>query len=206
LAEDTGLIVPIGRWVLDTACQQLSRWREMGLPPLRLSVNISSRQFRGKGLVEAVSQALEKHKIVAPCLELEITEGLLMDELPETRSTLHALDALSVRLALDDFGTGYSSLSHLKKFPVDTVKIDKSFIQDVSTDPGDATVVEAIIAMAHRLDLQVIGEGVETDDQLEFIRTRGCDLAQGYYFSEPLPPGEFARWVKDRVLVLREAL
>ena len=206
LAEDTGLIVPIGRWVLDTACRQLGRWREMGLPPLRLSVNISSRQFRGKGLVEAVSQALEKYGIVAQCLELEITEGLLMDELPQTRATLHALDALSVRLALDDFGTGYSSLSHLKKFPVDTVKIDKSFIRDVSTDPGDATVVEAIIAMAHRLNLQVVGEGVETDDQLEFIRTRGCDLAQGYYFSEPLPPGEFARWVKDRAPVLRKAL
>ncbi len=206
LAEDTGLIVPIGRWVLDTACQQLRQWREMGLPPLRLSVNISSRQFRGKGLVEAVSQALEKHGIVAQCLELEITEGLLMDELPQTRETLHALDALSVRLALDDFGTGYSSLSHLKKFPVDTVKIDKSFIQDVSTDPGDATVVEAIIAMAHRLNLQVIGEGVETDDQLEFIRARGCDLAQGYYFSEPLPPGEFARWVTNKVPVLRKAL
>lgn len=206
LAEDTGLVVPMGKWVLDTACQQIARWREMGLPPLRLSVNVSSRQFRGRGLVEAVSQALEKYGVAAQCLELEITEGLLMDELPQTRATLHALDTLSIRLALDDFGTGYSSLSHLKKFPVDTVKIDRSFIQDISTNPDDATVVDAIIAMAHRLKLQVIGEGVETDNQLEFIRESGCDLAQGYYFSEPLPPEEFAKWVKDRVPLLRKAL
>ena len=206
LAEDTGLVVPIGRWVLDTACRHLGLWQRSGLPLLRLSVNISSRQFRAKGLVEAVSYALDKHGVAAPSLELEITEGLLMDELPQTHATLQALDEMSVRLALDDFGTGYSSLSHLKKFPVDTVKIDKSFIHDVSTDPGDATVVEAIIAMAHRLNLQVVGEGVETNDQLEFLRSSGCDLAQGYYFSKPLPADRFLRWVQGKRPILKEAL
>lgn len=194
LAEDTGLIVPVGRWILETACRHLSRWRRAGLPQLSLSVNISSRQLRGKGLLEAVTQALQRYGVPPHCLELEITEGCLMTDLSETTLALQALDRLGVRLALDDFGTGYSCLSYLKQLPVDTVKIDKSFIMNVSVDPGDATVVEAIIAMAHRLGIRVIGEGVETEEQLDFIRQRGCDLAQGFYYSPALSADAFREW------------
>ena len=197
LAEDTSLILPVGRWILDTACRQLSRWRDSGNAQMTISVNISARQLRGKGLVDAVSEALQGHAVPPHCLELEITEGCLMSDLEETRAALHALDRLGVRLALDDFGTGYSCLSYLKQLPVDTVKIDKSFVVNVSRDPGDAAVVEAIIAMAHRLGIRVIGEGVETNEQLEFIRLRGCDLAQGYFFSRPLSGEAFCAWSRD---------
>ena len=193
LAEDTGLIVPIGEWVLQTACRQIADWRVAGLPPVCLSVNISSRQFRGGGLVDSVSRALQENGMAASSLQLEITEGLLMDDLPDTKAALHELQTMGVRLAVDDFGTGYSSLSYLKRFPVTALKIDKSFIRDIPTDRGDATLVEAIVAMSHRLNLQVIGEGIENRSQLEFIRSRGCDLAQGHYFSRPLPPEEFSR-------------
>jgi diguanylate cyclase (GGDEF)-like protein/PAS domain S-box-containing protein len=206
LAEDTGLIVPVGRWVLDTACSYLASWRRSGLPQMSMSVNISSRQMRGTGLPEAVAQSLQRHDVPPHCLELEITEGCLMTDLDETTAALRSLDRLGVRLALDDFGTGYSCLSYLKQLPVDTVKIDKSFILNVSNDAGDATVVEAIIAMAHRLGIRVIGEGVETRDQLEFIRLRGCDLAQGYYFSPPLPADEFGVWLDGWARVQRAAL
>ncbi len=193
LAEDTGLIVPIGEWVLHTACRQIASWRMEGLPPVGLSVNISSRQFRGGGLVESVTRALRENGMSASSLQLEITEGLLMDDLPDTKAALHELQTMGVRLAVDDFGTGYSSLSYLKRFPVTALKIDKSFIRDIPSDRGDATLVEAIVAMAHRLNLEVIGEGVETKKQLDFIRSRGCDLAQGHYFSRPLPPEQFSR-------------
>jgi EAL domain-containing protein (putative c-di-GMP-specific phosphodiesterase class I) len=197
LAEDTSLILPVGRWILDTACRQLSRWRRSGHAQMTISVNISARQLRAKGLVEAVSQALQGHAVPSHCLELEITEGCLMSDLEETSAALHALDRLGVRLALDDFGTGYSCLSYLKQLPVDTVKIDKSFVLNVSRDPGDAAVVEAIIAMAHRLGIRVVGEGVETNDQLEFIRLRGCDLAQGFFFSRPLSGEAFCAWSRE---------
>ena len=197
LAEDTSLILPVGRWILDTACRQLSRWRASGNAQMTISVNISARQLRSKDLVDVVAEALQGHSVPPQCLELEITEGCLMSDLEETRAALHALDRLGVRLALDDFGTGYSCLSYLKQLPVDTVKIDKSFVVNVSRDPGDAAVVEAIIAMAHRLGIRVIGEGVETNEQLEFIRLRGCDLAQGYFFSRPLSDEAFCAWSSD---------
>jgi diguanylate cyclase (GGDEF)-like protein/PAS domain S-box-containing protein len=194
-AEESGLIVPIGRSVLESACQQLGAWHRSGLRHLSISVNISQRQLRGKGLVESVTKTLERYGVPPHCLELEITEGCLMHDVGETTAALQALDSLGVRLALDDFGTGYSCLSYLKELPVDTVKIDKSFILNVAADPGNATVVEAIIAMAHRLGIRVIGEGVETEEQLEFIRMRGCDFAQGYYFSPPLSADRFRDWV-----------
>lgn len=194
LAEDTGLIVPIGRWLLDAACRTLAGWRQAGLPQMSMSVNVAARQLRGKGLPETVAQALRRYALPPYCLELEITEGCLMTEFNDTAAALAALDRLGVRLALDDFGTGYSCLSYLKQLPVDTLKIDKSFILNVSNDPGDATVVEAIIAMAHRLGIRVIGEGVETEEQLLFIRQRGCDLAQGFYFSRPLAAEDFQTW------------
>jgi len=194
LAEDTGLIVPVGRWILETACRHLGEWRRSGLAHIGLSVNISARQLRGKGLVEAVAQALLNHGLPAHCLELEITESCLMSNTKETTAALQALDRLGVRLALDDFGTGYSSLNYIKQLPVDTVKIDKSFVTNSGVDPGDATVVETIISMAHSLGIRVIGEGVETAEHVEFIRSRGCDLAQGYYFGHPLSAEAFRAW------------
>ncbi|TVR96109.1 MAG: EAL domain-containing protein [Rhodospirillales bacterium] len=206
LAEDTGLIVPIGQWVIDTACAQLAAWRRMGLAAMRLSVNISSRQFRGTNLCVALAEMLRRHDVPSHLLELEITEGLLMDELPQTRANLRDLASLAVRLSLDDFGTGYSSLRYLKQFPVDTLKIDKSFVREVPHDEGDATVVEAIIAMAHRLGLQVIGEGIETQEQLRFLQTAGCDLAQGYYLSRPMTAAAFLRWLEERMPILGGAL
>lgn len=195
LAEDTGMIVPIGSWVLDTVARQMEVWNRKEFPPLRMSVNISSRQFRGSGILDIVKEILGKYNIGAHLIELEITEGLLLDELPQTNENLRELASRSIRLSLDDFGTGYSSLKYLSQFPVNTLKIDKSFVADVATDPDDATVVEAIIAMAHRLGLQVIGEGIETAEQLEFMHKHECDLAQGFYFSEPLPAEEFEHWV-----------
>jgi len=196
LAEDTGLIVPIGLWVLDTACKELHRWHELGYSQLGLSVNVSSRQLSGRKLIEAVARAIETYSIPPGCLELEITEGCLLQDVREITRPLNDLDRLGVRVGLDDFGTGYSCLSHLKELPVDTVKIDKSFVMNVTRDPGSATVVEAIIAMAHRLDIRVVGEGIETLEQLEFIRQCGCDLAQGHYFSEPLTGDNFSEWCR----------
>jgi diguanylate cyclase (GGDEF)-like protein len=199
LAEDTGLIVPIGLWVLETACAQLAEWRRNGVPALRVSVNISSRQFRVTNLVEAMSDILRRHNVPSYLLELEITEGMLMDELPQTRANLRDLASQSVRLSLDDFGTGYSSLRYLKQFPVDTLKIDKSFVREVPHEAGDATVVEAIIAMAHRLGLQVVAEGIETEEQLNFLQSRGCDLGQGFYFSKAVSAPAFIRWLDTRM-------
>jgi predicted signal transduction protein with EAL and GGDEF domain len=197
LAEETGLIVPIGEWALATACRQARIWQAGASKRFRLSVNVSSRQFRGTTLVDAVARALAASRLPAECLELEITEGLLMDDLPETMATIRALEARGVRLAVDDFGTGYSSLSYLNRFPIDTLKIDRSFTHGMITDRAHATLVEAIMAMAHHLNLRVIAEGVETREQLEFLRARGCDVAQGYYFSTPLPQEGFSKLLEN---------
>lgn len=194
LIEDIGLIIQVGQWVLDSACRQLARWRRNGMPNMGVTVNISSRQLRVKGLVDVVAHAIQRYGIPPHALELEITESCLMSDVDENSEVLYALDRLGVNLALDDFGTGYSCLRYLKDLPVDTVKIDKSFIASVTTDASDASVVEAIIALAHRLGIRVIGEGVENEDQLNFIRSRGCDLAQGHYFATPLPSDQFAEW------------
>ena len=197
LAEETGLIVPIGEWVLGTACRQAKLWQAGTSRRFRLSVNVSSRQFRGATLVDAVTRALAGSHLPAECLELEITEGLLMDDLPETMATIRTLEAKGVGLAVDDFGTGYSSLSYLNRFPLDTLKIDRSFTHGMISDRAHATLVEAIIAMAHHLNLRVIAEGVETREQLEFLRARGCDIAQGYHFSPPLTQEGFTRLLEN---------
>jgi diguanylate cyclase (GGDEF)-like protein/PAS domain S-box-containing protein len=199
VAEDSGLIVPIGNWVLHTACREARDWRDAGLPRLRLSVNVSSRQFRGRGLVEAVSAALAANTLTADALELEITESLLMEDVSEVQQTLRRLEGRGIRLAVDDFGTGYSSLSYLSRFPLDTLKIDRSFIDGVDVNPAQATLVEAMIGMAHRLSLRVIAEGVETAEQLAFLRQHGCDMAQGYLFSRPLPAADFRRFIESWV-------
>jgi EAL domain-containing protein (putative c-di-GMP-specific phosphodiesterase class I) len=175
----------------------MRRWQDDGLPPLRLAVNVSSRQFRSSRLVHAVTQALHDSDLPPDFLELEITESLLMNDLPETSAILRELNDLGVRLSVDDFGIGYSSLSYLRRFPVNILKIDKSFIGDITTDPDDMTLVDAIIAMGRSLGLEVAAEGVETREQLDLIRARGCDLAQGYHFGRPLPPERFVELFKD---------
>ena len=182
LAEKTGLIVPIGEWVLREACRQGA-----SLPGVRMAVNLSARQFRQKNLVAFIRQVLSETGMPPADLELEITEGTLMDDVGSAIETMKQLMELGVNISLDDFGTGYSSLSYLKRFPIDTLKIDKSFITEVTTDAGSEVIVNTIIAMAHSLGLKVIAEGVETDEQLAILRERGCDQVQGYLFARPLP-------------------
>jgi diguanylate cyclase (GGDEF)-like protein/PAS domain S-box-containing protein len=192
VAEETGLIVPIGEWVLREACRQHVAWRSEGHAPLPIAVNLSPRQFRQHNLVEVVARTLVETGMEAHYLELEITEGSLMQMTEHTLTTLESLNALGVKLSIDDFGVGYSSLSYLKRFPVDQLKIDQSFVRDIATDPDDAAIVSAIIGLARNLALNVIAEGVETAEQLAFISASGCNEAQGFYFSHPLPAEEIA--------------
>ncbi len=192
VAEDTGLIVPIGEWVLLEACTQNKAWQDEGLPPMRVSVNMSGRQFRQNNLVEVIGNILEKTGLKAEYLELEITESIAMVNADETVTKLHALKAMGIRISMDDFGTGHSSLSYLKQFPIDTLKIDKSFVQDLTPNSTDSTIATAIAAMAHGLKLKVITEGVETEEQLTYLKGMHRDQVQGYYFSQPLPPDQFA--------------
>lgn len=191
LAEDTGMIVPIGEWALASGCRQMRRWIDAGHDHLSLSVNVSSRQFRDAPLLSAVRSALRENRLDPRSLELEITESLLIEDSPEIRSTIDRLVEDGVRLAIDDFGTGYSSLSYLNRFPLDTLKIDRSFTGGMLEDVGQSTLVDALIVLAHRLRLRVVAEGVESAEQLEFLRGRGCDLAQGFFFSPALPADEF---------------
>ncbi|MBS4052819.1 MAG: EAL domain-containing protein [Methylomonas sp.] len=193
LAEDTGLIVPIGAWVLKMACSQARFWQQNGFP-VRVAVNLSSRQFHQvqnqqqsrHPLLNAVLNALDEADLPPELLELEITEGILMQQLDATMDILNTLKNIGVRLSIDDFGTGYSSLSYLKRFPIDILKIDKSFVNDITTDPSDKAIVAAITAMAQQLKLEVVAEGVETLAQLEFLRELQCNFVQGYYFSKPV--------------------
>ncbi|HWR75971.1 MAG TPA: EAL domain-containing protein [Thiobacillus sp.] len=186
LAEDTGLIVPIGKWVLETACTQLKRWRDAGHVELTLSVNVASRQFRDPMFPDTVSKAIASSGIPPQALELEITESILLEHCDETLRTLNDLKRLGVTLAIDDFGTGYSSLSYLKRFPIDRVKIDQSFVRDLATDNDDLAIVRAIIALARALRLSVIAEGVETAEQLALLRHEDCHEYQGYFFAHPM--------------------
>lgn len=195
VAEDTGLIVPIGEWVINEACRQGTAWCAAGLPQIPVAVNLSPRQFRQSNLVDTVARAIDRHGWPCNLLELEITEGVLMQQTSDTLKTLEALNRLGVGLAIDDFGTGYSSLSYLKRFPVDFLKIDQSFVRDIAVDPDDATIVTAIIGLAHSLGLTVVAEGVENASQLDFIRDAGCDEAQGYHIGRPMPAGQMAEWL-----------
>lgn len=193
VAEETGLISPIGEWVLREACHQTRAWQLQGLPEIRVAVNLSVRQFAKQNLEKLVSQVLLDTGLPVHCLELEITENMLMDDVEGSVETLHRLKDLGVQLAIDDFGTGYSSLSYLKRFPIDKLKVDRSFITHVTTDPGDASVTQAIIAVAHNLGLSVTAEGVEEKSQLEFLRELQCEEIQGYLFSRPLKADDLAQ-------------
>lgn len=197
LAEDTGLIMPIGAWVLQKACMQAAQWQKAGLPAMRMAVNLSPLQFKQPDLVNIVAEALKTSHLDPQLLELEITESFLVDDVENAVITLKKLHELGVQLAIDDFGTGYSSLSYLKSFPLNTLKIDRSFVRDISTDEGDAAIAEAIVGLAQTLRLRVMAEGVETEEQLHFLRTRGCDQAQGMLIGEPLPPEKVPEWCLD---------
>lgn len=187
LAEETGLIVPIGKWVLQTACAQNKAWQEEGLPPIGVSVNVSARQFRQQGnLVQTVAEVLRDTGLEARYLELELTESMVMHDAPQLVAMLDQLKDLGVQIAVDDFGTGYSSLSYLKRFPVDRLKIDRSFVEHIASDPDDATIVRTIIALGHNLGLKVVAEGVESEEQLRFLRSNLCDEAQGFLLGRPV--------------------
>jgi diguanylate cyclase (GGDEF)-like protein/PAS domain S-box-containing protein len=198
MAEESGLIIPIGEWVLDSACAQLRAWREGGLTPVPVAVNLSAKQFHQQNIAAVVMRALQDHSVDPRLLELEITESTAMRNAEATSTTLRDLKALGVRIAIDDFGTGYSSLSYLKRFPIDSLKIDRSFVTDLPGNQDDATIAQAIIIMAHALRLKVIAEGVENEAQLEFLTANGCDEVQGYYFSRPLPAGPCTQLLRDK--------
>ena len=192
-AEETGLIGPIGEWVLREACTQARAWQKAGNPQLQVAVNCSAQQFQREGFVETVGRVLRDTGMPALRLELEITESVIIHHSEEVNARFQALEDMGVRISIDDFGTGYSSLSYLKRLAIHQLKIDQSFVRDISSDPDDAAIVSAIIAIAHSLGLDVVAEGVETDEQLAFLRSLGCDAAQGYFFSKPLPADEFER-------------
>ncbi len=187
IAEETELISDIGRWVIQNACKQMGQWLQKGIAPDYVSVNLSSRQFSGQDLLQTILDSLETYLVPPQYLELELTERTLMSHVGNTLETLNTLKDLGIRLSIDDFGTGYCSLSYLQRFPLDTIKIDRTFVKDVNIDKGDAAITEAIIHMGHSLNLCVIAEGVENAAQKEFLALHQCDLAQGYYYSKPLP-------------------
>ena len=190
-AEESGLIEAIGTWTLQTACRQNQRWQEAGLPPVTVAVNLSARQFRRRGVVASVAQILRESRLKPAWLELELTESMMMHSVEEVIETLEELKALGVQVTVDDFGVGYSSLNYLKRFPVDRLKIDRSFVQDIGSDPDDAAIAQAIVALGRSLQMHVVAEGVESSFQLACLRDVGCDEAQGYYFSRPLPAAQF---------------
>jgi diguanylate cyclase (GGDEF)-like protein/PAS domain S-box-containing protein len=196
LAEETGLIVAINYWVLEQAVKQCRVWRDAGFEFLTMSVNLSALQFRQHNLLQQIRDLLQKYAVPASVLDLELTEGILMQGVERTLATLHELAAMGVIISIDDFGTGYSSLSYLKRFPIQQLKIDQSFVRDVTTDASDATMVRTIILMAHSLRLQVIAEGVETQEQVAFLRQCGCERAQGYHFSRPVAAAEFEKQLR----------
>ena len=197
LAEETGLIVPIGEWVLRTACAQIKAWHATGFPAMHVAVNLSSIQLQQKSFADTVKKALRETSLEPQYLDLELTESLLMHDMEAVEKILKELKALGVLFSLDDFGTGYSSLSYLKRFPIDFLKIDRSFVDDINQDRYGAGIVRAIIVMAHTLGIKVIAEGVETAEQLKFLRAQGCDITQGYFCSEPLATETFTDLLKD---------
>jgi diguanylate cyclase len=206
VAEDCGLIVPIGRWVLRTACAELAAWRDAGFGVIHVSVNLSARQTRDPHLMHDILQALRDYKISPTQLELEITESVLMDNVHANVELLHRLQTEGIRLSIDDFGTGYSSMAYLKRFPIDQVKIDRTFVRDIPGDRDDEAITTAIIAMAHSLGLSVVAEGVETEQQLEFLRAAGCDIMQGFYFAEPGTAEQIAAFLGSRIGGVKNAV
>jgi len=204
LAEETGLIVPIGRWVLNTACAQNVAWQRQGLPPVHMAVNLSARQFADEDLVEDIAAALKSTGLQPELLELELTESMVIQNTERAGKVLNEIKKMGVRLAIDDFGVGYSSLTHLKRFPIDTLKVDRSFIRDLPNDPEDKAITEAIVAMGKSLNLTVVAEGVETQEQQNFLTGLACDEMQGFFFSKPIAGDAFAELLRQRTQALKQ--
>lgn len=198
LAEEYGLVNSIGDWVLDRVCAQIRIWQDQGLGDIKVSVNLAAGQFANDATVPYVEHTLRRHGLAPACLGLEITEGTVMGDPDKAVAALHRLKDIGVSISLDDFGTGYSSLGYLKRFPIDTLKIDKSFVDDVTTSANDAAIALSVISLAHNLNMQVIAEGVETREQLQFLTERGCDEMQGYFFSPPVNAEAFTRLLSER--------
>jgi EAL domain-containing protein (putative c-di-GMP-specific phosphodiesterase class I) len=192
VAEEGGLILDIGHWVIETACQQLAEWaQDEQMRHLVLAINVSARQFQMDDFVERLQEVIVRHDIAPECLKLELTESVVLVDVADVVGKMHALKAMGVKLSLDDFGTGYSSLAYLKQLPLDQIKIDQSFVRDITTDPNDAVMVKTIIDMAQNFRLNVIAEGVETEAQLDFLKQNECMAYQGYLFSKPIPVADF---------------
>ncbi|MBF0554388.1 MAG: EAL domain-containing protein [Nitrospirae bacterium] len=200
LAEETGLIIAIGEWVLRTACAQAKHWQDIGHNGILMSVNLSARQFKSQNLVLSIKNILKETGLAPESLELELTETVVMDDAEKAIKILREIKNMGIHIAIDDFGMGYSSLSYLKRFPIDCLKIDRSFVSEITTDTDDAAIATAIIAMSHSLKLKVIAEGVETDGQLEFLRALDCDEAQGYLFSKPLSSDDLKAYLMSKKL------
>jgi EAL domain-containing protein (putative c-di-GMP-specific phosphodiesterase class I) len=200
LAEETGLIVSIGEWVLRTACAQIKSWQDDGFQPLHVSVNLSARQFEQLNLSETVLEIIRETGINPGCLELELTESSIMKNPESAIKTLVKLKETGIKISIDDFGTGYSSLGYLKHLPIDILKIDRSFVRDLTTNPDDAAIVMAIIALGHNLNLKVVAEGVETEEQLKFLHLLRCDEWQGFFNSKPMPAEAFKRLLQKTAM------
>jgi EAL domain-containing protein (putative c-di-GMP-specific phosphodiesterase class I)/CheY-like chemotaxis protein len=196
--EETGLIVPAGEWVLKAVCEQIKSWEAAGIKPAPVAVNLSARQFLAKDLGPTIKRILDSQRVDPALIELEITESSLMSNTAESVDTLEYLSGLGLSVSIDDFGTGYSSLAYLKRFPLDALKIDRSFVRDITTDADDANITRAIISMAHSLGLKVIAEGVETEAQAAFLADYGCDQIQGYYLTPPLAADDYVAWLVRR--------
>jgi EAL domain-containing protein (putative c-di-GMP-specific phosphodiesterase class I) len=208
--EETGLIIPVGEWVLRKACTQNRAWQYAGLSDIRVAVNLSAKQFKQKQFLETVSRILEQTGLPPSSLELEMTETLLMGDEEATRSMLAELKALGLGVAMDDFGTGYSSLAYLKNFPVDSLKIDRTFIQDIGKDSDDRAIFSAIVALGRALKLQVIAEGVETVDQMNLLQAHGCHVFQGFLYARPMAADAVWKWLtqesEKKLLAIRAAV
>jgi diguanylate cyclase (GGDEF)-like protein len=199
--EDTGMILPVGAWVIRTACAQLAEWDRMGLPQMRMAVNLSARQFRHLYLASMVEDSLRENYIEPGRLEIELTESLLMEDNETTRGMLESFSRIGVKLAIDDFGTGHSSLSYIKRFNIDTLKIDRSFVQSLPDDSEDVAIATAVIALGRSMGMNVVAEGVETQAQAETLRRLGCDEMQGYLLGRPMPAADLASWLQARLRV-----
>lgn len=197
-AEESGLILPIGDWVIRTACRQIRMWKDAGYGEIPVAVNISARQLQNENLITTIREVLEEYQLPPACLELEITETIVMQDFDQAIALLRELKMMGLKISLDDFGTGYSSLNYLKHIPIDTLKIDKVFVDDLMRNTAQDAIVQMIIALAHKLDLQVVAEGVENRDQIVFLRTHLCDRAQGYFFGKPLEAEEIQGWFKHK--------
>lgn len=206
LAEDAGMIIPIGEWVIEAACKQLKAWQEYGIDIPQIAINLSAKQFKDDSLIKKISEVLAETGISGQQIALEITESILIDDFGIVEKTLKQLKAMGIKLSIDDFGTGYSNFSYLKRFQIDTLKIDRSFVRDISTNSSDLAIITAMVAMAKNLGIDIIAEGVETQDQLELLRQSGCYQFQGYFFCEPLPVNNLEQFLENRISKLSKKM